>query len=151
CLACLVDFVAVCGDQTNKDWGFWDCVKGVMEELPTWAKWACGLACGACLVCIAKGKLNKLPVIATEVVEEGAAEETWTCADAMNLEGLKVALTERYPNMLEHERRYILCSKRIEESNLMEGLDELQELADGGFGSISVHAQAMLTALKMAE
>lgn len=75
CLACLLDFVGVCGDQTGKDWGFWDCVKGVWDNLASWAKWACGIACGACLTCIAKGTLNKAAGLIADDAEAGAAGE----------------------------------------------------------------------------
>jgi|GEM_PF-3535673 len=49
CAACIIDLLIVCPPGIPS-WG--QCVQGVWDNLPTWLKWGCGIACAACLACI---------------------------------------------------------------------------------------------------
>jgi RHS repeat-associated protein len=55
CAACGIDFLLVCPPGP----GFVDCAKGVIEHLPPWLKWTCGLSCAGCLLCLMRGRIPK--------------------------------------------------------------------------------------------
>lgn len=52
CLSCLIDLGLVCSDcgLDAKCWG--EGLKGTIDNLPPWAKWLCGGACGGCIGCL---------------------------------------------------------------------------------------------------
>lgn len=58
CAACLIDLLIVC-PPGMQNWV--QCVKDVWDNLPTWTKWLCGVACGACLLCVGREILKPEP------------------------------------------------------------------------------------------
>ncbi len=58
CLACLGPGAVACYAYSKDSAQFVSCYEYYLDILPTWHKWCCATACGACGVCIAKNAIG---------------------------------------------------------------------------------------------